>query len=87
MPARSGRPASLAGKGSAQVWTVPGQPYPLAVISAQDAAALNALQRGLPHYGGQSWLVFEQGRVIDKGIWPAGIPEITVAATPAKDKK
>ena len=81
------RPASLAGKGSAQVWTVPGQPYPLAVISAQDAAALNALQRGLPHYGGQSWLVFEQGRVIDKGIWPAGIPEITVAATPAKDKK
>ena len=81
------RPASLAGKGSAQVWTVPGQPYPLAVISGQDAAALNALQRGLPHYGGQSWLVFEQGRVIDKGIWPAGIPEITVAATPAKDKK
>ncbi|MBV2192769.1 MAG: M1 family peptidase, partial [Azonexus sp.] len=81
------RPASLAGKGSAQVWTVPGQPYPLAVISAQDAVALNALQRGLPHYGGQSWLVFEQGRVIDKGIWPAGIPEITVAATPAKDKK
>ena len=81
------RPASLAGKGSAQVWTVPGQPYPLAVISAQDAAALNALQRGLPHYGGQSWLVFEQGRVIDKGIWPAGIPEITVATTPEMDKK
>ena len=81
------RPASLAGKGSAQVWTVPGQPYRLAVISGQDAPALSALQRGLPHYGGQSWLVFEQGRVIDKGIWPAGIPEITVAATPAKDKK
>jgi hypothetical protein len=49
------RPASLAGKGSAQVWTVPGQPYPLAVISAQDAAALNALQRGLPHYGKAGW--------------------------------
>ncbi len=80
------RPASLAGKGSAQVWTVPGQPYRLAVISGQDAPALSALQRGLPHYGGQSWLVFEQGRVIDKGIWPAGIPEITVAGSPTKDK-
>ena len=81
------RPASLAGKGTAQVWTVPGQPYPLAIISAHDAATLSALQRALPHYGGQSWLVFEQGRVIDKGIWPAGIPEITVATTPEKDKK
>ena len=80
------RPASLAGKGSAQVWTVPGQPYRLAVISGQDAPALSALQRVLPHYGGQSWLVFEQGRVIDKGIWPAGIPEITVAGSPTKDK-
>lgn len=81
------RPASLAGKGTAQVWTVPGQPYPLAIISAHDAVTLSALQRALPHYGGQSWLVFEQGRVIDKGIWPAGIPEISVATTPAKDKK
>ena len=81
------RPKRLAGQGSAQVWTVPGKPYPLAVISAQDATALNALQRGLPHYGGQSWLIFEQGRVIDKGIWPAGIPEIAVIDAARKDKK
>lgn len=81
------RPSSLMGKGSAQVWTVPGQTFQLAIISGQDAAALNALQRGLPHYGGQSWLIFEQGRVIKKGIWPARIPEMTVASTAAKDKK
>jgi len=68
------RPASLIGKGSAQVWTVPDKPFQLAIISGQDAASLNALQRGLPHYGGQSWLIFEQGRVIDKGTWPARHP-------------
>jgi hypothetical protein len=71
------RPASLAGRGTAQVWTLPAPA--LAVVSGQDAAALAAVQRALPHYGGQSWLVFEQGRVIDKGIWPAAVPEIAVA--------
>jgi hypothetical protein len=81
------RPASLSGQGSAQVWTVPGKAAPLAVISARDAAALGALQRGLPHYGGQSWLVFEQGRVIDKGIWPAAIPEIAVTGPVRKAMK
>lgn len=81
------RPASLAGQGSAQVWTVPGKTIQLAVISGQDAAALNALQRGLPHYGGQSWLIFEQGRAISKGIWPASVPEITISSPPRKDNK
>jgi hypothetical protein len=81
------RPSNLAGQGSAQVWTVPGQPFRLAVISGQDAAAVNALQRGLPHYGGQSWLVFEQGRAINKGIWPASIPEIAVSHNARKDTK
>jgi hypothetical protein len=42
------RPAHLAGQGSAQVWTLPGKPYSLAIISGRDAAALTALQRGLP---------------------------------------
>ena len=81
------RPASLAGQGSAQVWTVPGKPFQLAIISGQDAAAINALQRGLPHYGGQSWLIFEQSRVINKGIWPASMPDIAVTSTARKDNK
>ena len=71
------RPAALAGRGTAQAWTLAAPA--LAVISGQDATALAAVQRALPHYGGQSWLVFEQGRVIDKGIWPAAVPEIAVA--------
>jgi aminopeptidase N len=68
------RPAELGGKGSAQVWAArapDGRPY--AVISARDATALQALQRGLPHYGRQSWLVFEGTRAQDKGIWPAQV--------------
>jgi aminopeptidase N len=75
------RPANLAGQGTAQVWTVPDIAAPLAIISGRDAAALNALQRGLPHYGGQSWLVFNQGRAINKGIWPSRVPEIRVVNT------
>ncbi len=58
-------------EGSAQVWAgrdADGRSY--AVISARDAAALAALERGLPHYGKQSWLVFEGARATGKGIWP-----------------
>lgn len=58
-------------RGSAQVWAgrdAKNRPY--AVVAARDAAALAALQRGLPHYGRQSWLVFDGARAADKGIWP-----------------
>jgi aminopeptidase N len=74
------RPAEVAGKGSAQVWTArtpDGRPY--AVVSARDPAALQALQRGLPHYGKQSWLVFEGTRAQDKGIWPARVERLHLA--------
>ncbi len=66
------RPSSLAGRGSAQVWTADAKSRtPLAVVSARDAEALRALLRPLPHYGAQSWLVFEGARAVDRGIWPA----------------
>lgn len=66
------RPASLAGRGSAQVWTiVDSSGPPVAVVSATDAEALRALLRPLPHYGGQSWLLFDGGRVVERGVWPA----------------
>lgn len=66
------RPASTAGKGSAQVWTVSREADPpLAVVSAGDAEALRALQRPLPHYGAQSWIVFEGSRALARGVWPA----------------
>jgi len=68
------RPAPLADRGSAQVWTIQGDRSalpPIAVISARDAEALAAIARPLPHYGGQSYLAFDDGRVIERGIWPA----------------
>ena len=77
------RPASLAGRGSAQVWTVNREAgAPVAVVSAQDAEALRALLRPLPHYGGQSWLVFEGSRALDRGVWPAPGRLIPVQAGP-----
>ncbi len=76
------RPAVLGGRGSAQVWTVQRTAGPpVAVVSVQDAAALAALARPLPHYGGQSWLVLDGGRVVERGIWPA--PGTAVAVVPA----
>jgi hypothetical protein len=67
------RPANLAGRGSAQVWTIDrgAGAAPVAVVSAKDANALRALLRPLPHYGSQSWLVFEDNRVLERGVWPA----------------
>lgn len=66
------RPVSLDGRGSAQVWTLQRDSgMPLAVVSARDATALAALQRPLPHYGGQSWLIAEGARVLDRGVWDA----------------
>jgi hypothetical protein len=66
------RPASLAGRGSAQVWTVARDAGPpVAVVSAKDADAVRALLAPLPHYGAQSWLVFDGRRALDRGVWPA----------------
>jgi len=66
------RPATLAAaRGSAQVWTArAGDGRIVVLVSAQDAAALAALARPLPHYGQQSYLVFEGARMIARGTWP-----------------
>jgi uncharacterized iron-regulated protein len=68
------RPPAVAGKGTAQVWTVGG----LAVISVRDAAALDALARPLPHYGSQSWLVFDGARATERGVWPIAARAVPV---------
>ncbi len=64
-------PRPVAARGSAQVWAGrddDGRPY--VVITARDAAALRATERGLPHYGKQSWLVFEGARVTERAVLP-----------------
>ncbi|MHB8787682.1 MAG: M1 family metallopeptidase [Thauera sp.] len=58
--------------GTARVWTVQRLDRPpLAVIAVQDAGALQALLRPLPHYGSQSWLVFDGSQVLARGVWEA----------------
>ena len=58
--------------GDARVWTAqPAGSPPLAVVAARDAATLHAVARPLPHYGSQSWLVFDGGRVLARGVWEA----------------
>lgn len=73
-----GEPELLSGRGSARVWTLraPAGRSVLAV-AGQDAAALQALLRPLPHYGRQSWLVFDGSKAVDRGIWPAGQGALT----------
>jgi aminopeptidase N len=66
------QPEGLPADGTARVWTVQRDRGPaLAVIAAADAAALRALQRPLPHYGSQSWLVFDGPRARARGVWEA----------------
>jgi aminopeptidase N len=66
------QPQSVGSRGTAQVWTAY-QPNgkALAVVSAESADALRALLRPLPHYGRQSYLIFEGSRAVERGVWPA----------------
>jgi len=64
-------PDSLAGRGTARVWAARrANGMPVLVVQADDAEALGALLRPLPHYGGRSYLVFEDRRAVDTGVWP-----------------
>ena len=66
-----GVPESLAGRGTARVWTARRNGgAPLLVVAADDVAALEALLRPLPHYGGKSYLVFEGRHALETGTWP-----------------
>jgi hypothetical protein len=78
------RPATLAAaRGSAQVWTARAGDGRIALlVSAQDAASLAALARPLPHYGRQSYLLFEGARALERGTWPAQ-PQVWMLAPPS----
>jgi aminopeptidase N len=43
---------------------------PVLVVSAESAVQLQALLRPLPHYGGQSYVLFDEGRAHSRGLWP-----------------
>ena len=68
------RPPELEGTGdgaSAWVWTAARRDgAPLTVVMARDASALADLARPLPHYGRQSWIVFDGATARARGVWP-----------------
>ncbi|MEM7042958.1 MAG: M1 family aminopeptidase [Pseudomonadota bacterium] len=71
-------PPALAGRGTARSWVAARSDAPPAlVVEADDEAALSALLRPLPHYGRQSFLVFEGRKAIEKGVWPTGQNALT----------
>jgi hypothetical protein len=74
------RPQLAEQRGSTEVWTVEqmGKHAPVAVVSAQNGEALRAITRALPHYGSQSYLVFEGPKVVARGVWPAQAPLVRV---------
>lgn len=65
------RPEEINDKGRAQAWTLS---HPngasLAIVSARDAKSLEALIRPLPHYGRQSYIVFDGRQAKVRGTWP-----------------
>lgn len=56
------------GAARAWAWRLP-DGRPLLVVEAEDTEALTALIRPLPHYGQDSWLVFDGSQVLDRGLW------------------
>ena len=73
------RPEPVQGSGgTAQVWTVRKGNQTVLVISANDAEALAALARALPHLGSQSWAVFDGARPVARGVWRAEAPAVPV---------
>ncbi|MCP4874753.1 MAG: M1 family metallopeptidase [Gammaproteobacteria bacterium] len=40
------------------------------VVSVVDSDDLKSLLRPLPHYGGQSYILFEAGHALARGVWP-----------------
>lgn len=73
------KPDEVARRGTAQAWTLTSlESASLAVVSAQDNASLEALIRPLPHYGRQSYIVFDGRQALDKGVWPLRVQQVEV---------
>ncbi len=71
-------PSWLDQQGTARSWVAARSDAPPAlVVEADDEEALSALLRPLPHYGRQSFLVFDGRKVIKKGVWPTGENALT----------
>ena len=70
------RPINKSRDGTAHAWTIRQNGVAFIVVSAKDASSLYALVRPLPHYGRQSYVVFDGAKVIERGTWPAKVQEV-----------
>lgn len=83
LAARIGVPAPElpAQPSTASVWAARQDGVPVMLVCAQDAAALAALVRPLPHYGRQGWLLFRGSQAVAQGNWPPQpAPELSAQA-------
>jgi len=72
------RPSNMQNIGTAYVWTMRQEGKTFVIVSAKDALSLQYLVRPLPHYGRQSYIIFDGAKVIERGIWPAQVQEIVL---------
>ena len=73
-------PPDLAGEGTARAWAARRPDHaPLAIVAADEAGALRAIVRPLPHYGGESFVVFRGSEAVKKGLWPPGPSPLQVS--------
>lgn len=81
----AGVPAGLPAGGSGVAWAAE-RPAggAVMVVSAQDAQALTALSRPLPHYGRDSWLVFDGSKMVQRGRWPVKDSPLRRTLEPSK---
>ena len=70
------RPFNMRQDGTAYAWTMRRDGVTFVVISAKDALSLQSLVRPLPHYGRQSYIVFDGAKAIERGTWPARVQGI-----------
>jgi hypothetical protein len=68
--------------GTARAWAARRPHGPgLVVVAADGADALRAVARPLPHYGSQSFVVFDGARATSHGLWPPPASPLRVDLT------
>ena len=72
-------PEVRSAQASAAAWVLRDGARVVGAVAVREPGALEALLRPLPHYGRQSWLLFEGSRAVARGVWPAQTPRIPVA--------
>jgi len=66
--------------GTAAVWVMRvASGHTALLVRVDDAEAIQKLLRPLPHYGRQSYLIFEGRRVAQKGVWPMSSSPLSVS--------